>query len=89
MVLESSDKITFLWKALPNISAFQDTVDGFARLTGMPSTILERDVEILVASGWQKICTQFRRKNSITASRCLESDTTLAGQLAKGDKTNV
>ena len=74
---------------LLDISAFQDLSDSFTRLTGISTAILNLKGEVLTASGWQKICTEFHRKNPITASRCLESDTVLAGQLAAGEKYNV
>ncbi len=74
---------------LLDISVFQDLFDSFFKLTGMPAAILDLKGEILVASGWRKICTDFHRKNTITASRCLESDTILSSQLAKGLKFNI
>ena len=55
----------------------------------MGTAVLDINGEVLTASGWEKICTEFHRKNPITASRCLESDTVLAGQLAAGKKFNI
>ena len=74
---------------LLDIPVFQDLFDSFSKLTGMPVAILDLKGNILIASGWQKICTDFHRENSITASRCLESDTILAGQLKQGLKFNI
>lgn len=76
-------------KDLLDIAAFQDLSDSFSRLTGIPAAILDLKGEIITASGWQKICVEFHRKHHLTALRCLESDTVLAGQLAKGEKYNV
>ncbi len=84
-----STDIDFSLKELLDTPAFQSTLDSFARLTGLTTAILERDGQVLVASGWQTICSAFHRKNNITARRCLESDTRLAMQLTKGEKYNV
>ncbi|MBI5817506.1 MAG: PocR ligand-binding domain-containing protein [Verrucomicrobia bacterium] len=74
---------------LVDISAFQKLADSFSRLTGIATAILDLQGEILVASGWQKICTEFHRKNKVAASRCLESDTILAGKLPQGERYNL
>lgn len=72
-----------------DIAAFQNLTDSSSRLTGIATAILDINGKILVASGWQQICTEFHRKNPCTAQRCLESDTALANQLAQGKKYNV
>ena len=64
----------------------QDLSESFNRLTGIPTAILDLDGNVLTACGWQPICTEFHRKNEISAERCLESDTVLASQVAKGEK---
>lgn len=74
---------------LLDIPVFQDLADSFYKMTGLPTAILDLEGNILIASEWQPICTDFHRKNSLTASRCLESDTILAGQLSKGEKFNI
>lgn len=72
-----------------DIAAFQNLTDSFYRLTGIATAILDTEGKILIASGWQPICTEFHRKNQFTAQKCLESDTALANQLAQGKKYNV
>jgi PAS domain S-box-containing protein len=76
-------------KDLLDIPTFQKLSDNFSQLTGMTIAFLDLTGEILIASGWQKICTEFHRKNPTTALRCLESDTILAGQLSKESKYNI
>ncbi len=71
---------------LLDIPALQDLSESFNRLTGIPTAILDLDGNVLTACGWQPICTEFHRKNKISAERCLESDTVLAGQVANGEK---
>ena len=74
---------------LLDIPVFQGLSDSFTKLTGLPTAILDLEGNILIANGWQKICTDFHRKHSVTASRCLESDTRLASQLAHGQKYHI
>ncbi|MGY6217327.1 PocR ligand-binding domain-containing protein [Methylolobus aquaticus] len=77
------------FRDLVDIGELQELCDGFTRLTGAVTAILDLEGSILVASGWQPVCTQFHRANPATAQRCLESDTVLAGQLSRGESYNV
>lgn len=83
------ESFAFTLRELIDVPAFQDMLESFHRLTGLSASILEVSGEILVASGWKTICTEFHRKNRQTARRCLESDTVLAGMLKKGEKYNA
>ncbi|WP_319521523.1 PocR ligand-binding domain-containing protein [uncultured Desulfosarcina sp.] len=74
---------------LIDLSALQNLTTSFSRLTGLATAILDLEGNVLSFSGWQEICLEFHRKNPITAKRCLESDTILAGNLAKGNHFNV
>ena len=89
MMTNESTQSQLSLKDVVDLSTFQDLSDSFTRLTGISTAILDPLGEILVASGWQKLCTEFHRKCPATASRCLESDTVLAGQVAKGKKYAV
>jgi signal transduction histidine kinase len=53
------------------------------------TAILDLEGTILIATGWQRICTQFHRVNPQTAARCRQSDTVLAGRLRSGETYNV
>ncbi|WP_264665334.1 PocR ligand-binding domain-containing protein [Azospirillum fermentarium] len=53
------------------------------------TAILDLEGNILVATGWQDICTRFHRVHPGTASRCHESDTVLAASLDQGQPYNV
>ncbi len=72
-----------------DISVLQELLNSFSSLTNIATAILDLKGNILTASSWQTICTKFHRKNAISASKCLESDTLLAGQIAKGEKYNI
>lgn len=58
----------------------------FNKTTGFVTAILDLEGNVLSKSGWREICTDFHRVNSTTCKKCTESDTALAGQLAKGEK---
>jgi diguanylate cyclase (GGDEF)-like protein/PAS domain S-box-containing protein len=72
-----------------DIDELRGICEDFTALTGAVMAILDLEGNILVATGWQDICVRFHRANAITAGRCRESDTILAGQLEKGDDYNV
>jgi PAS domain S-box-containing protein len=71
------------------IGELQALCESFTGLTGAVTAILDLEGNVLVATGWQDICTKFHRVQPSTARRCLESDTALAGQLSKGQAYNV
>ncbi len=68
-----------------NVSSIQDLMDYFHKLTGIGVAILDRTGRVLVATGWQDICTRFHREHPETARHCLESDTELASGVAQGE----
>ncbi len=59
---------------------FQD----FADLVDVSITIIDLQGNVLAASNWQNICTDFHRVNDTTCKRCVESDTELANNLENG-----
>lgn len=81
--------MTYTLKQLINVDQFQRMADKFNKITGAVIAIVDLQGEILVASGWQDICTKFHRIHPETNQRCIDSDTMLARQLQKGHKYNV
>lgn len=71
------------------VSELQALCESFTSLTGAVTAVLDLEGHVLVATGWQDICTQFHRQHPSTALRCRESDTALAGQLEAGEQYNV
>lgn len=58
-----------------DIEALQKLMDTFYQLTNMGGmAILDLKGNVLVAIGWQDICTKFHRVHSETCKHCLESD---------------
>jgi len=74
---------------LVSIEELRGLCESFTAITGSPTAILDLEGNILIATGWQDLCTRFHRINHFTASRCRESDTILAGKLGKGESYNV
>lgn len=71
---------------LLNLEKVNSLLDGFNRITGFATAILDLDGNVLSKSGWRQICTEFHRKNPGTLKNCSISDTELSGKLAKGEK---
>ncbi|MCB1954494.1 MAG: PocR ligand-binding domain-containing protein [Rhodocyclaceae bacterium] len=74
---------------LVDVGSLRALCEGFTNVTGAVTAILELDGEVLIATGWQDICTQFHRVHPCTAQRCLESDTALACHLRQGAPYNI
>lgn len=67
-----------------DIDALQFLMNDFQELTGMVFAILDLKGNILVASGWQDICTCFHRVHPETERHCKESDIYLTQGVSPG-----
>jgi PAS domain S-box-containing protein len=65
--------------------AIQSLMEDFTRLTSMAMAIIDLRGNVLVATGWQDICTQFHRGHPQAARNCTESDLFLAQNLRPGE----
>jgi len=65
--------------------AIQSLMEDFTSLTGMVMAILDLKGKVLVATGWQDICTQFHRGHPQAAQNCTQSDLFLAQNLRPGE----
>ncbi|MEI6293976.1 MAG: PAS domain S-box protein, partial [Methanomicrobiales archaeon] len=63
----------------------QPLMDDLYSLTGMGIAILDLKGNVLVATGWQDICTKFHRVNEMSCRNCLESDLYLTGNVKPGE----
>jgi PAS domain S-box-containing protein len=66
-------------------SELQSLMDDYYRITGIGMAILDLKGTILVATGWQDICTQFHRLHPEASKNCIESDTFLTRNVRPGD----
>lgn len=64
--------------------AVQAIMDDFYSLTRIPVGIIDAGGTVLVATGWQEICTKFHRQHPETCRHCVQSDTVLSGGVQKG-----
>lgn len=69
---------------LIDVARLQRLCDGLSAVNGTVLAVLDADGAILVASGWQDICTVFHRANPASAAGCLESDRRINQRLAEG-----
>lgn len=65
--------------------AIQSLMEDFTRLTSMAMAILDLQGKVLVATGWQDICTQYHRVHPQAAENCTASDLFLAQNLRPGE----
>ncbi|MFH1150392.1 MAG: PocR ligand-binding domain-containing protein [Actinomycetota bacterium] len=61
-----------------DVEAVQSLMDDFNRVTSFSVGVTDVSGEVIVASGWQEICTRFHRAHPETARYCMESDAELA-----------
>lgn len=62
----------------------QALMEDFYKFSKICSAILDNRGNVLVAVGWQDICTKFHRVHPDTAANCLESDLALAAGVPEG-----
>lgn len=58
--------------------ALQAVMDDFYAITKIGIGIIDLKGKVLVANGWQDICTRFHRTHPDTCRNCIESDTILS-----------
>lgn len=59
-------------------------LERFSDAVGIPSAIIDLQGNVLIASRWRRICTDFHRPHPTACKRCIESDTILANELMQG-----
>jgi len=64
---------------------FQNIMDYFYELTGIPVGIIDMNGNIIIKEGWQDICVNFHRVNPAACKNCLESDYEITKGIAMGE----
>ena len=67
-----------------DVEKIQKLMDEFYKATNMTMAILDLSGNILVAAGWQDICTKFHRISPESCRMCKESDTELSSNVPNG-----
>jgi PAS domain S-box-containing protein len=78
--------VNYSFSELVNLNELQSLCEEFTQLTGFVTAILDMEGNVLIATGWQEVCTRFHRSAPGTALRCRESDTILANRLLQGEE---
>jgi signal transduction histidine kinase len=63
----------------------QSIMDDFYDLTNIGIAIIDMKGEVLVATGWQDICTEFHRDHPETEKLCIQSDIYLTQDVEPGE----
>jgi PAS domain S-box-containing protein len=64
--------------------ALQSLMDEFHKLARVPMSVVDLAGRVLVAVGWQDICTKFHRVHPETCKHCVESDTQMTTGVPAG-----
>ncbi len=59
---------------LIDIEQFQSLQDRLNEIYSFPSSIIDNEGNILTATAWQDVCTQFHRKHPECLNECIKSD---------------
>ncbi len=70
---------------LIDIKHFQDIQDRLNKIYTFPSSIIDNGGNILTATGWQEICTDFHRKNKECKKACIQSDKYILDHINEAD----
>jgi PAS domain S-box-containing protein len=68
-----------------DVPTIRSLMEDFSALSGMVVAILDLQGTILLATGWQDICTKFHRMSPKSAAACTESDLHLSASLKPGE----
>ncbi len=74
----------YSFSELVDVVKLQDLMDRFYEATGIPVGIIDLEANILVATGWQEVCTHFHRVHPETLNRCRQSDAYILNNLHLG-----
>ncbi|WP_462325086.1 PocR ligand-binding domain-containing protein [Desulfoplanes sp.] len=67
-----------------DVTGVQALMDDLYQAAGIPIGIVDTAGKVLVATGWQEICTRFHRNHPDTCKNCMESDTLLTQGVEPG-----
>jgi PAS domain S-box-containing protein len=71
----------YTFRELVDVGNLQELMERFYAATGIPVGIIDVAGDILVATGWQDICTAFHRVHPATLERCRQSDAFIQSNL--------
>ncbi len=80
----NGDIDTLILSDIIDTEILQSIMEDFYQLTGMLGAVLDLSGNVLIAVGWQDICTKFHRCHPETLKNCTESDTILSNGVPAG-----
>ncbi len=66
--------LEYSFEQLVDLDRVRSLLQAHHKVIGVCSAILDLEQNILVAEGWEDICTVFHRGHPVTCARCLESN---------------
>lgn len=75
--------------ALVDVAALQALMESIHRITGIANAIIDVDGVVIAHAGWQSLCMKFHRAHPAALRRCIESDTSLAVSMTRGERFAV
>jgi two-component sensor histidine kinase/ligand-binding sensor protein len=84
ILLPEGDLATLELADVVDIPALQELMDTFYAITHFGVGIVDLKGRVLVATGWQDVCTQYHRACPQTSARCRESDIALSEGVMPG-----
>ena len=69
---------------LVNIDSLEKIAENIYAAVGIPIGIVDVEGKIIVATGWQDICTKFHRAHPVTCKRCCTSDQYICDHIMDG-----
>ena len=70
--------------SLVDLDRVQRLCESLSQAFDFALAVIDLSGNVLIATGWQDICTRFHRENADTLSGCLESDLRINRRLAQG-----
>jgi PAS domain S-box-containing protein len=70
--------------SLIDLGRVQRLCDSLSQAFDVTLAVLDLSGKVLIATGWQDICTRFHRENAETLQGCLESDLSINRRLVEG-----
>ena len=70
--------------SLIDLDRVQRLCDSLSEAFDVTLAVLDLSGKVLIATGWQDICTRFHRENAETLQGCLESDLSINRRLVEG-----
>ena len=85
-ILAPPDELTELsLEEILDLNMARVLMNEFHALFDMPTAVIDLSGKVLIAVGWQDICTRYHRVHPETRKHCMESDTALVKDVKPGE----